>query len=56
MDDLTAISIQKAKEFAAKSAHTYTQVPDFVPHEWVVEAIKDAYWRGVRDEREQVPF
>lgn len=56
MDDFTVISIAKAKEFAAKSEHEYTKVPDFVPHAWVVEAIKDAYRRGVRDEKAQVPY
>lgn len=55
-DDATAIARSKAKEFAAKSDHAYTQVPDFEPHAWVVEAIKDAYRRGVRDERNQVPY
>jgi hypothetical protein len=56
MCDLTAISKMKAKEFAAQSNHGYTKVPDFEPHDWVVEAIKDAYRRGAKDERLGVPF
>lgn len=58
MDDLTAISIHKAREFAQKYPESYVpdNIREFVPHTWVLEAIKDAYRRGMRDERSGVPY
>ncbi len=40
-------AIGLAQKYAkADTEHTYTKVPDFMPHEWVVAAIQTAYEAG----------
>lgn len=34
---------------AADQQHEYTKAEDFVPHAWVLQAMRDAYKRGIND-------
>jgi hypothetical protein len=44
--DLVAIA---QREAARDDQHSYTKAPNFVPHDWVVAAMAEAYELGARN-------
>lgn len=57
--ELYRICEEQAVAFAKQSTHEYTQVDNFLPHDWVVRAMMAAYIQAVRDtenEIDRLPF
>lgn len=54
--ELYRICEEQAVAFAKQSTHEYTQVENFLPHEWVVRAMMYSYMRGMEDERSEVAY